>query len=223
MQIILKLFLNQLRRNTQVTLFILSYFLHITSNLICNIMLNWLIHLSTLKAEHYFLGFDIMRCAPEDSEMLKITFTTVDYTNYFFFFFYVGAHSSKQECYLSQKIAIWLLLEILIFGNPQKLGLEIYLFIFLALHDCMLSPFSHVWLCGTLWTIARKAPLSVGFSRQEYWSGLPFPPPKDLPNPGTKPVTLPPYPKLYHYRHLGIPMEVQLIYKKIHIYYMHID
>ena len=68
-------------------------------------MINQLIHLSTLKAEHYFLGFDIMRCAPEDSEMLKITFTTVDYTNCFFFF-NVGAHSSKQERYLSQKIAI---------------------------------------------------------------------------------------------------------------------
>ena len=34
------------------------------------------------------------------------------------------------------------------------------------------------------WTVARQAPLSVGFSRQEYWSGLPFPPPEDLPYPG---------------------------------------
>ena len=37
---------------------------------------------------------------------------------------------------------------------------------------------------GTLWTAARQAPLSMGFSRQEYWSGLPFPSPGDLPNPG---------------------------------------
>ena len=35
----------------------------------------------------------------------------------------------------------------------------------------------------TLWTVARQAPLSMGFSRQEYWNGLPFPPPGDLPNP----------------------------------------
>ena len=34
------------------------------------------------------------------------------------------------------------------------------------------------------WTVAHQAPLSMGFSRQEYWSGLPFPPPGDLPNPG---------------------------------------
>ena len=37
------------------------------------------------------------------------------------------------------------------------------------------------------WTIANQAPLSMGFSRQEYWSGLPFPTPGDLPNPGIEP------------------------------------
>ena len=45
-------------------------------------------------------------------------------------------------------------------------------------------------LCPTLvtpWTVAPQAPLSMGFSRQEYWSGLPFPSPGDLPNPGIKP------------------------------------
>ena len=43
---------------------------------------------------------------------------------------------------------------------------------------------SHVQLFATPWTIANQAPLSMGFSRQEYWSGLPFPPPGDLPDPG---------------------------------------
>ena len=38
----------------------------------------------------------------------------------------------------------------------------------------------------TPWAVARQAPLSVGFSRQEYWSGLPYPPLGDLPNPGTE-------------------------------------
>ena len=41
-----------------------------------------------------------------------------------------------------------------------------------------------------LWTIASQAPLSMGFSRQEYWSGLPFPTPRDLPNPGIEPASL---------------------------------
>ena len=39
----------------------------------------------------------------------------------------------------------------------------------------------------TPWTVAHQAPLFTGFPRQEYWSGLPFPPPEDLPNPGIKP------------------------------------
>ena len=52
----------------------------------------------------------------------------------------------------------------------------------------MLSHFSHVRLCATLWTVARQAPLFVGFSRQEYWSGLPCPPPGDLLDPEMEPV-----------------------------------
>ena len=44
-----------------------------------------------------------------------------------------------------------------------------------------------VWLFATPLTIAHQTPLTMGFSRQEYWSGLPCPPPGDLPNPGTKP------------------------------------
>ena len=50
----------------------------------------------------------------------------------------------------------------------------------------MLSPFSCVRLFVTLWIIAHQAPLSVGFFRKEYWSGLPCPPPGDLPDPGIK-------------------------------------
>ena len=47
--------------------------------------------------------------------------------------------------------------------------------------------FSSVLLFATLWTIAHQAPLSMGFSGQEYWSGLPFPPPGDPPDPGIEP------------------------------------
>ena len=55
---------------------------------------------------------------------------------------------------------------------------------------CTLSPFSHVWLFVILWTVAHQASLSMGFYRQEYWSGLPCSPPGDLPDPGTGPVSL---------------------------------
>ena len=47
--------------------------------------------------------------------------------------------------------------------------------------------FSHVQLFATSWTVAYQAPLSMGFSRQECWTGLPFPSPGDLPGPGIKP------------------------------------
>ena len=53
---------------------------------------------------------------------------------------------------------------------------------------CVLSCFSCVH--ATLWTVARQAPLAMGFSRQVYWSGLPCPSPWDLPNPGTEPKSL---------------------------------
>ena len=46
---------------------------------------------------------------------------------------------------------------------------------------------SHVPLFATLWAVAHQAPLSTGFPRQEYWSGLPFPPPGDLPDSGVEP------------------------------------
>ena len=49
---------------------------------------------------------------------------------------------------------------------------------------------SHVQLFATLWTVAHQAPLSMGFSRQEYWSWLPCSPPGNLPDPGVKPKTL---------------------------------
>ena len=51
----------------------------------------------------------------------------------------------------------------------------------------VLSCFSHVRLFATLWTVASQAPLYVGFSRQGYWSGLPFPSPGDPPDPEIKP------------------------------------
>ena len=53
----------------------------------------------------------------------------------------------------------------------------------------MLSHFSHVQLFVTLWTVAYQASLSMGFSRQKYWSGLAFPAPGDLPDPGIEPTS----------------------------------
>ena len=54
---------------------------------------------------------------------------------------------------------------------------------------CVLSRFSRARLFVTPWTVAHQAPPSMGFPRQEYWSGLPFPSPGDLPHPGIEPVS----------------------------------
>ena len=54
----------------------------------------------------------------------------------------------------------------------------------------VLIHFSRVWLFATLWVLARRAPLSTVFSRQEYWSGLPCTLPGDRPNPGMEPISL---------------------------------
>ena len=66
---------------------------------------------------------------------------------------------------------------------------------------------SHVQIFVTPWTIACWALLAIGFPRQEYWSGLPFPPPGGLPNPGIKPtylvISFIGRPIFYDYRHLG--------------------
>ena len=64
---------------------------------------------------------------------------------------------------------------------PEKLS---HLFIFLG--ACLLFSCSVMSHSETTWTVALQAPLSMGFSGQEYWSGFLFPSPGDLPNPGTE-------------------------------------
>ena len=55
---------------------------------------------------------------------------------------------------------------------------------------CVSVWLSHVWFFATPWTVVHQAPLSLLSSRQEHWSGLPFPSPGDLPNPGAEPSSL---------------------------------
>ena len=78
-------------------------------------------------------------------------------------------HEEPYKCLFTMIIAV-------VVGLLLPLKLRAYVF----------SHFSCVRLFATPWTVARQAPLSIGFCRQEYWSGLPFPPPGDLPNPGTE-------------------------------------
>ena len=77
--------------------------------------------------------------------------------------------------------------------SVMLMGAQTHMHAWILLYTCdksMLSCFSCVHLFATLWTVTLRAPLSIGFSRQENWSGLLCPPPGDLPNPGIKPLSL---------------------------------
>ena len=84
-----------------------------------------------------------------------------------------------------QRVKAFWLKSVVIFVLHAKLSLYIYICIYL--YACMLSHFSCVQLFVTLWTVAHQAPLSMGFSRSEYWSELPCPPPCYLPASGIEP------------------------------------
>ena len=82
--------------------------------------------------------------------------------------------------------------EVSILGYTSSISL------YLSVHICVfkyltlyfvLSHFSRVRLFATPWTVARQVPLSMGFSRQEHWSRLPFPSPGNLPDPGIEPMS----------------------------------
>ena len=77
-------------------------------------------------------------------------------------------------------------------GSAPCVAGSIWKFSILSAQFCCagLNCFSRVWLCVTLWTIACQALLSMGFSRQEYWSGLLCLSARNLPNPGIKPASL---------------------------------
>ena len=87
-----------------------------------------------------------------------------------------------------------------------------------CMHVCVLRRFSCVRLFVTLWAVAHHTSLSMGFSRQEYQSGLPCPPPGVLPDPGIEPASLMSPARagelFYYERHLGSPKSISLDHKE---------
>ena len=89
----------------------------------------------------------------------------------------------SQHCCRTQKATSYLK------ARSFRRGTWVALKIWMCL-CAVLSHLSHVQLFATPWTIDCQAPLSMGFPRQQYWSGLPCPPPGDLPDSGIEPVSL---------------------------------
>ena len=79
-------------------------------------------------------------------------------------------------------LGLFVLLTLFVIPSPH--------FVLQLFRRSMLTHFSRVQLFSTLWTVAHQAPLSIGFSRQEHWSGLLLLPPGDLPDPGIQPTSL---------------------------------
>ena len=109
---------------------------------------------------------------------------------WFFFFFSKGKRMDSQASWVRD-------LTLHLFSKQKEIFLSNHREIktkkgigMTQMRECLLGCFSCVQLIVTLQTIACQAPLSMGFSRQEYWSGLPCLHPGDLPNPGIEPVSL---------------------------------
>ena len=93
------------------------------------------------------------------------------------------------SCNLNRQLQTIVETRLLIFKSFLSLFLNSSSWNCLLLANFCVAMLSHVWFFATLWTIALKVPLSVGFSRQEYWSGLLFPSPGDLPDSGIEPAS----------------------------------
>ena len=84
---------------------------------------------------------------------------------------------------------------------------------------CMLGHFSCVQVSVIPWAVAHQAPLSMGFPKQEYWSGLPFPPPGDLPNPETEATSLTLAGRFFTIEPTGKPMCVWCMHVCVYIFF----
>ena len=104
----------------------------------------------------------------------------------------------SRRVFLSSYFAFLIFFLIITTGTTQVWGTSLIggIVLYLNAHVlingivCVLRSSSHVWLLTTPWTASHQAPPSKGFSRREYWSGLLYLPPGDLPNPGIKPTSV---------------------------------
>ena len=116
---------------------------------------------------------------------------SIDRERKMWYIYTIEYYSAIKKNGIMPSAAAWMDLEIVILSEVNQTEKEI-LFLFFGcisrseIVGCAQS-LSHVHLSVTPWTVALQAPLPMGFPRQEYWSGLPFPSPEDLPNPRTEP------------------------------------
>ena len=121
---------------------------------------------------------------------------------YIYIYTYIHTHLLIYKLHIGLQYILYIICiikyrltsNIMIRENRCEQGLLCFPFCLLGCNSastcaCVLSCFSHAWLFMTPWTVALQVPLNMGFSRQEYWSGLPCPPPRDLPVLRIKPTS----------------------------------
>ena len=95
--------------------------------------------------------------------------------------------NDRKYCFIKLKLNDLHFLRIMFYKNSILNIHENFIICLKVKSKVKVKLLSRVQLFSTPWTVAYQAPLSMGFSRQRYWSGLPFPSPGDLPNPGIEP------------------------------------
>ena len=124
------------------------------------------------------------------------THTYVYVYTYIDIYIYRHIHICIYMCiytYIHTYTHIYIYIYIHIYIHTRYIHTHTYIYIHTHIYIlcvCVLSHFRCVWPFLTRWTLARQAPLSMGFSRQEYFSRLPCPAPGDLPDPGVEPMSL---------------------------------
>ena len=114
----------------------------------------------------------------EDPEIYQIW--TVNQANC-----YIYKYTYKYSVDICVCVDIYVCIYIYVYVYIYYICVCVYVYMYIYIYIVKLL--SHVCLLVTPWTVAHQAPPSMEFSRQEYWSGLPFPSPGDLPDPGVKP------------------------------------
>ena len=97
---------------------------------------------------------------------------------------------SSQLIYIDQKTKWWIQVCLTVPQITHQKLTHGFILCFMCMYMCAKLLQLCPTLCDPMDCIASQAPLSMGFSRQEYWIGLPFPPPQDLPRPGIEPTSL---------------------------------
>ena len=145
----------------------------------------------SLNSSISLLIFTVVILSVVEREEWEVSKCNSVFVYFYFQFCQFLLHKLYISIFGNTYLGLLCLLGGLIFLSLYNVSLYLLIVIFYILKSllcaCMLNCFSYVQLFAALWTVTRQAPLPMGFSRQEYQSGLPCPSPGDLPDPGIEP------------------------------------